>query len=471
MKKIIFPIIALASCSLFAADKSIKDFKIINEASEKPVIKEKIVIDKVWAGHPVAFFLGTKGPRQYVAYYNKDRRMIVGVRKLGEKKFKLFQMPSKLNRPPNYKRNESSTILGWDSHNYITLKEDKDGYVHLAGNMHCNGLTYFRTAKPYDITSFKQVDSMVGKNEDKCTYPKFMDGPNGALIFHYRDGSSGNGNEIYNIYDSKNKTWKRLLDKPLADGKGLMNAYLNGPVKGPDGNYHVSWVWRDTYDCKTNHDLSYAVSKDLVNWQAAGNKNIKLPMTIDTKVVVVDPIPVDGGIINGTGKIGFDVNGKPVLTYHKFDKDGNTQIYAARFENGKWKIRQLTHWKYRWYFSGGGSISVEVKVGTVKPRKDGRLELYFYHKKFGSGTWLLDNDDFAIVGRVLKPKQFPRALVKVESKFPGIGVRWGLDAGKPEEQKVKYLLRWETLGRNRDRPRTGPVPEPQDLILYKIKYQ
>ena len=25
------------------------------------------------------------------------------------------------------------------------------------------------------------------------------------LIFHYRDGSSGNGNEIYNIYDTQEK--------------------------------------------------------------------------------------------------------------------------------------------------------------------------------------------------------------------------------------------------------------------------
>ena len=40
---------------------------------------------------------------------------------------------------------------------------------------------------------------MVGPNELKATYPKFMMTKDDRLIFHYRDGGSGNGNEIYNI--------------------------------------------------------------------------------------------------------------------------------------------------------------------------------------------------------------------------------------------------------------------------------
>lgn len=43
-----------------------------------------------------------------------------------------------------------------------------------------------------------------------------------------------------------------------------MNAYLHEPVLGPDGLFHLSWVLCNTPDCKTNHDLSYAVSADLI---------------------------------------------------------------------------------------------------------------------------------------------------------------------------------------------------------------
>ena len=38
---------------------------------------------------------------------------------------------------------------------------------------------------------------MVGPNELKATYPKFMYNKDQDLIFQYRDGVVGNGNEIY----------------------------------------------------------------------------------------------------------------------------------------------------------------------------------------------------------------------------------------------------------------------------------
>ncbi len=40
-----------------------------------------------------------------------------------------------------------------------------------------------------------------------------------------------------------------------------------GPVRGPDGLFHVVWVWRDTPDRATNHHLSYARSRDLQRWE------------------------------------------------------------------------------------------------------------------------------------------------------------------------------------------------------------
>ena len=42
---------------------------------------------------------------------------------------------------------------------------------------------------------------MVGDREVSCTYPRFIRGPAGELIFAYRDGRSGNGADIYNVYD------------------------------------------------------------------------------------------------------------------------------------------------------------------------------------------------------------------------------------------------------------------------------
>ena len=72
------------------------------------------------------------------------------------------------------------------------------------------------------------------------------------------------GDQFFNVYDPASRTWRRLLDEPLFTGEGQRNAYFHGPVRDAAGGFHLCWVWRDTPDCATNHDLSYARSADLV---------------------------------------------------------------------------------------------------------------------------------------------------------------------------------------------------------------
>ncbi len=132
---------------------------IIDETEIKNSLVQTIEIDKVWAGHPVGFSLLTKGNRQYIAYYNADRHMVVGQRDLNENSFHLHVMT------PTFRETHggTSTVLGWDSHNYVTLGIDRQGYIHLSGNMHVHPLTYFRSTEPHDITSLKQVMKMTGQ--------------------------------------------------------------------------------------------------------------------------------------------------------------------------------------------------------------------------------------------------------------------------------------------------------------------
>jgi hypothetical protein len=249
----------------------------IARAGDEPQVVEKIVLDKIWSAVRVGFCLLRDGDRQYVAYYNADRRMVVGHRKLTDDKFTTYILPSESDQPPR-RGKKTSTIQGWDSHNYITMAVDSEGHVHLSGNMHVDPLLYFRTEKPGDVTTMKQVKSMVGRQEDKCTYPKFTTAPDGALLFHYRDGWSGNGQEIYNAYDPKTKTWRRFLEKNLISGKGKRNAYQRGPTLGPDGWYHLLWMWRETHHVETCNHLSYARSKDHA---ALGNRRRPTAGTTD----------------------------------------------------------------------------------------------------------------------------------------------------------------------------------------------
>ena len=414
---------------------------------------EDIFIEDVWAGHPVGFALLTHAPMQFAAYYNADRDMVVVSRYLHEREWTRVVLPE---------------AVVWDSHNYITMTVDDDGYVHLSGNMHVDPLVYFRTQEPMDITTFERIPSMVGTLENRVTYPRFLRGPDNILLYNYRDGSSGSGNEVYNRYDHATQTWHRLLDEPLVDGEGQRNAYFDGPHLGPDGYFHMSWVWRDSYLAETNSHPSYARSKDLVHWENSRGEALELPITYATSDVV-DPVPPLGGIINGNVKVGFDLDDRVIVSYHKYDEDGLTQLYNARSENGEWVIYQSSDWDYRWEFGGGGSIPFEVRVQPVQVEEDGTLAQTWGHSQYGTQRWRLDPDTLQPVERLeLPPNPVPAALRGVRSDFPGMQVRIRHDSGEPEADGVYYFLRWETLGQNRDLPREEPWPEPSQLELYRI---
>lgn len=417
------------------------------------IVEEVIDVAPVWAGHPVGFALLTRGDQQFVAFYDEQRQMTVGQRKLGEKSFKLWRLASQ---------------VGWDSHNYIALEADDAGYLHLAGNMHVVPLLYFCTTRPLDAASFERVPHMTGQLEQHVTYPIFFRGPAKEFLFTYRDGSSGNGNQIYNLYDLKTRAWRRLLDQPLMDGEGQRNAYLSLPKLGPDRFFHLVWVWRETGDAATNHDPSYARSRDLIHWENSRGEPLALPITLKTGDIV-DPVPEQGGVINGNVHVGFDAQKRVIVSYHKYDAKGNTQIYNARQEEGQWKIYQTSDWDFRWDFGGGGSIPFDVGLGPVRLEADGTLTQNYHSVKRGSGIWILDPATLKPMGHKVSAPAHPFALEAIESKLPDMRVSWGGDAGSSGEPGVRYVLRWETLPVHRDRPRPGPLPAPSMLRLYKLR--
>jgi len=437
---------------LFAAINATADTNNSTPVIQCVVAVDSLDIAQVWAGHPVQFALLTLAPFQFAAFYDDQRRLTVAQRRLDERKWTFNILPD---------------TTGWDSHNYLALAADDEGYLHLSGDMHAVPLKYFRTTKPWDASTFQRVDGMTGSNETSCTYPQFFRGAKNELVFTYRDGRSGNGNQIFDAYDPETKTWTRLLDKPLTDGENKRNAYFDGPVKGPDGWFHLAWVWRESPDASSNHHLSYARSRDLIHWETGAGKPLALPITLETSDIV-DPVPQKGGIINNNTRIGFDNLGRVTISYHKYDTNGYTQPWTARLEDGKWKLHQITDWPYRWDFGGGGTLVFEIRLGPVHLESDGRLTQTFSHAKFGDGTWLIDPQTLRTLGTI-QFERTPPELDKVECAFPGLTVRWAGDSGSSGQPNVRYLLRWETLDENRDRPRRGPLPPPSMLRVVAVK--
>lgn len=182
---------------------------------------------------------------------------------------------------------------------------------------------------------------------------------------------------------------------------------------------------------------------------------------------VVDPVPPGGGMLNGNTKIGLDNRQRPIISYHKFDTRGKTQLYNARRDTDGWRIYQTSNWDYRWEFSGG-AIRGEISFAAIVVESDGSLNQTYSHPKSGSGTWRLDPQTLEPVRKAPRRPGLPSRFARVQSDWPEMSVRWTADLGRNDVDGSRYVLQWETLPPNRDRPRPEPLPPPSMLRVLEV---
>jgi hypothetical protein len=432
------------------------------EADVPGRILSDTLIGQASAASPVGFALLTGRGHQFVAYYDAKRRITVAGRKLDATNWTYFRPPGVLLP----KRGRDSNVTEWDAHNYLALALDRDGYLHLSGNMHADPLIYYRSTRPFDVTSLERLDRMTGHREERTTYPGFFTNAAGDMIFRYRDGGSGNGSDIYNIYNPDTRTWRQLNATAVMDGEGRRNAYVSWPQLGPDGYFHFIWMWRETPDCSSNHTLSYARTRDFIHWENSRGEKLSLPITLGTGEVV-DPAREKEGLINTAFSFSFDERQKPMVVYHRYDRKGNSQIYAAR-PSGKagWKISPISNWDFRWDFSGSGSLPATIHLGRPDLQPDGTF-MVSYAMPFGPGSGRLRfaADTLRPLGALPPSGGLQSGLFERPwSTYPGMVVRTRIS----NHEGRTWVLRWESLPANRDAARRE-VPPPGELHLYEIK--
>ena len=452
-KKNVFGLVGLTAALALAGTANValaQGSDVLNEAKLN-LSSEVEAIDFTWSGHRVYAKMIQRGSHQFIIYYDASRQMSVAHRANQRTPWRYQKLPS---------------FVGWDSHNYATVDIDEAGYIHVLGNMHNDPLVYFRSREPWEIRTLESVPYMVdAKREKNVTYPAFKHDSDGNLIAIFRIGSSGDGKYYYHTYDTETESWSLLHDKQFFDGEDERGAYYIGPQLGPDGLFHMIWVWRETPSAATNNNLSYVRSPDLVNWEDSTGKPVTLPLIRSTGEIV-DPVPTFGGMLNGQKRLGFDPAGLPMISYYKHDAKGDTQIMLARKVGKGWKSYQLTDWTDSdQNLDRGGSLSVNILVqqepyvaedGTIRVRaiRDGDAFEYVVDpvtnavKRVGS---------YDPVPPVIKGYQNNPELTQYVVKAEGV----------PDDASHDFYLSWEANPSNQDQAR-GDIPPASTLRLHKI---
>lgn len=324
--------------------------------------------------------LVTHGDEQYIAFYDRDAHVVLGKRKLGTDAWELTTT-----------RYQGNAL---DAHNSISLMVDGAGVLHVSWDHHNNALRYARGVRPGSLELTDKL-AMTGQDERSVSYPEFHRLPDGNLLFLYRDGGSGRGNLVINRYDVATQKWTRLHGN-LISGEGRRNAYWQAFVDHR-GTIHVSWVWRESPDVASNHDLAYARSRDGgLTWETSDGRPYALPITAATAEVAAR-IPPNSELINQTS-MSADRDGNPYIASY-WRRAGSTvpQYQVVYRRGGAWRALELGFRRTPFSLSGVGTKAIPIARPQIMVGLQGREPtalMVFRDEERGSKVSVASIDDF-----------------------------------------------------------------------------
>ena len=264
----------------------------------------------------------------------------------------------------------------------------------MAWDHHKSPLNYTKSKAPGSL-ELTGILSMTGNKEDKVTYPEFYRLPSGNLLFFYRDGASGRGNVILNHYSVEQRKWSQLHDN-LISGEGKRNAYWQAAVDST-GTIHLSWVWRESSDVASNHDICYAKSTDEGrSWKKSNGRKYRLPITADNSEYALR-IPQNSGLTNQTSMC-IDSNDRPYIASYWRPKNTYVPQYHLLYHDGlQWNVKQVSERKSPFSLTGIGTKKVPIsrpQVLTLTNEKKVNVYMLFRDAERNNTISLLQCENF-----------------------------------------------------------------------------
>lgn len=335
-----------------------------------------VPVAKGWAGNSINAnilrhnSLVSHEGEQYIAFYDTEGRVVLGKRSIGSANWTLS--------PTDFNGNVR------DAHNVISIMVDGDGYLHLSWDHHGHPLRYCRSRAPGSL-EMGPMESMVGDKENRVTYPEFYRLPDGDLLFLYRDGSSGRGDLMMNYYDLNSREWTRRQDA-FINGEGERNPYWQLCIDD-SGTIHVSWVWRETGNVATNHDMGYARSRDRgLTWERSNGERYHLPI-VQANAEYAARIPQAHELINTTS-MAADQKGNPyIATYWRPVGEEVPQYHLIHHDGQAWHTVQVSERQTPFSLSGGGTKRIPIsRCRILADARSDRTRAYLLFRDVERGS-------------------------------------------------------------------------------------
>jgi hypothetical protein len=212
------------------------------------------------------------------------------------------------------------------------------------------------------------------------------------LLFVYRDGRSGSGDVLLDRYDVRTGKW-RVLAHPLIAGEGRRNAYVNQLAIDARGGWHVSWVWRESPDVATNHDVMYAYSPDQgKSWRMSSGAPYTLPITA-SNAEIAWAVPQGSELINQTS-MAVDSAGHPLIaTYWRSAGSNVPQFQLVWHDGARWHASQVGARTTPFRLSGGGTKRIPISRPLVLAGRGGAVYVVFRDAERGGGITVARSTD------------------------------------------------------------------------------
>ncbi len=278
---------------------------------------------------------------QYTCFWNIERRVILARRRLPDGQWQKIEISDYTNSAN-------------DAHNTISLGvSPSDGTLHVAFDHHGDDLHYIRSVSelvtnpdvvPWAKSSFNHVSDRLGNTFlTEVTYPRFITTPNGNMLFEYRYGASGNGDQRLFEYTGYGR-WTEIgtYINGISDG---INAYPHG-LEYRGNRLHMTWSYRSSPNAATNFNLYYIYSDDDGRtWKNNAGFRVAVtgssPVRRSTEGIRVWSIPQNRGLINQEHMTVDHMGRVHVLLSHMSD----TQSDDTNFVSARRKSEFFHYWR------------------------------------------------------------------------------------------------------------------------------